>query len=161
MKIVFLGIGSNLGDRERSIKKSLSMIEAQIGRVVEVSSIYETEPWGFQSNDNFLNIVLKLETELEPSVLMKRILIIESRLGRTRSDKQYTSRVIDIDILLYGDQIIDEVNLKVPHPFMPERKFVLIPFCELAPRMVHPILKTSFASLLEKCTDESSVRKFY
>ncbi|MEI6049932.1 MAG: 2-amino-4-hydroxy-6-hydroxymethyldihydropteridine diphosphokinase [Bacteroidota bacterium] len=160
MKIVFLGIGTNLNNRENNLKEAVARIEEFIGKVVLSSSVYETEPWGFHSEDEFLNMVVKVETKLTSSGLLGRILMIESLLGRARGEKQYSSRVIDIDILLYENMVIDEISLKIPHPFMHERKFVLIPLCELAPEIVHPVLNKSIESLLKSCKDKSLVRKY-
>jgi 2-amino-4-hydroxy-6-hydroxymethyldihydropteridine diphosphokinase len=159
MKRVFLGIGTNLGDREANMKEAIAKIEEYIGRVLASSSVYETEPWGFKTGSDFLNIVLKVETELIPSGLLGRILMIESQFGRIRGEKKYSSRVIDIDILLYGDQVIDEESIKIPHPLMHERKFVLIPLCEIEPNMLHPVLKEPFSYLLQNCKDKSRVQK--
>jgi 2-amino-4-hydroxy-6-hydroxymethyldihydropteridine diphosphokinase len=160
MKRVFLGIGSNLDNRENNLEEAVTKINEFIGKVVASSSVYETEPWGFQSEDEFLNMVVKVETELTPSGLLGRILMIESLLGRSRKGKQYMSRLIDIDILLYEDLIIDEISLKVPHPLMHNRKFVLIPLCDIEPELVHPVLNRTIASLLKSCEDKSRVRKY-
>ena len=159
MKRVFLGIGTNLGDREANLKEAIAKIEEYIGMLLVSSSVYETEPWGFKTDSEFLNIVLKVETDLSPSGLLGRILMIESQFGRIRGEKQYSSRVIDIDILLYEDQVIDEESIKIPHPLMHERKFVLVPLCEIAPDMLHPEKKESFSSLLQNCKDKGKVRK--
>ena len=159
MEVVFLGVGTNLGDREKNLKEAITGIGKYIGRVVNSSSVYETEPWGFEAEQQFLNIVVKVETELVPSEVLRAILILETKLGRVRSEIQYSSRVIDIDILFYGDEIINSEELKVPHPLLPERKFVLVPLCEIEPELVHPGLKQSVTSLLEKCVDKSEVRK--
>jgi 2-amino-4-hydroxy-6-hydroxymethyldihydropteridine diphosphokinase len=159
MMIVFLGIGTNLGRREINLKEAIARIEKFIGKVTGSSSVYETEPWGFKTGNEFLNMVVKVETELGPSELLEKTLMIESLLGRTRIEKQYSSRIIDIDILLYGDLILDGINLKIPHPRMHERKFVLVPLCEIASELLHPVLKKSFASLLHSCEDKSMVRK--
>jgi 2-amino-4-hydroxy-6-hydroxymethyldihydropteridine diphosphokinase len=102
-------------------------------------------------------MVVKVETNLTPSGLLGRILMIESLSGRVRGEKQYSSRVIDIDILLYEDLVIDEKSLAIPHPLMHERRFVLVPLCEIAPEILHPVLKTSFAFLLKSCKDKSKV----
>jgi 2-amino-4-hydroxy-6-hydroxymethyldihydropteridine diphosphokinase len=161
MKNVFLGIGTNLGDREDNIEKAVAKIKDSVGSVLASSSIYETESWGFQSDDDFLNLVLKIGTTLSPSGVLGRILMIESLLGRTRDLKRYSSRLIDIDILLYDDLIVDAASLIIPHPLIHERKFVLIPLCEIAPEMIHPVLKKSFAELLEICGDRSEVRKYF
>jgi 2-amino-4-hydroxy-6-hydroxymethyldihydropteridine diphosphokinase len=159
MKKAFLSIGTNLGDRKNNLENAARRIEESIGHILTSSSVYETEPWGFQSEYEFLNMVLKVETDLTPSGLLGRILMIESQIGRSRRDKQYSSRIIDIDLLLYNDLIINEINLKIPHPLMHERKFVLVPLCEIAPEMIHPILKMSFTSLLKSCKDKSNVEK--
>ncbi|HUX58317.1 MAG TPA: 2-amino-4-hydroxy-6-hydroxymethyldihydropteridine diphosphokinase [Bacteroidales bacterium] len=160
MKIVFLGIGSNLGDRERNLEEAVSRIEKLIGPVVKSSSVYQTEPWGFETKNEFLNKVVKVETKLDPSGLLERILMIENVLGRVRSEKQYTSRLIDIDLLLFEDKVIDKEMLKVPHPLMHERKFVLVPLCEIVPENVHPVFKKTISSLLESCGDKSKVMKY-
>ena len=159
MKKVFLGIGTNLGDREGNLEQAVARIEEYIGTVLKSSSIYETEPWGFHAKNEFLNMVVKVETELTPSGILGRILMIESLLGRVRDKKQYTSRLIDIDILLYEDKIIDEESLKIPHPLLHKRKFVLVPLCEIESEMIHPVLNKSIAELLESCEDQSEVKK--
>jgi 2-amino-4-hydroxy-6-hydroxymethyldihydropteridine diphosphokinase len=160
MKIVFLGIGTNLGNRKSNLEQAVARIKEYIGPVLNSSSVYETEPWGFQADDKFLNMVVKVETELTPSGLLGRILMIESLLGRQRGSERYSSRVIDIDILFYEDMIVDEKSLKIPHPLLHERKFVLIPLCEIASDMIHPVLKKSIADLLELCEDKGVVKKF-
>jgi 2-amino-4-hydroxy-6-hydroxymethyldihydropteridine diphosphokinase len=160
MKIVFLGIGTNLGNRELNLEQAIARIEEFIGPVLMSSSIYETEPWGFQTEDKFLNLVVKAETKLTPSGLLGRILMIESLMGRVRGPDRYSSRLIDIDILLYEEMIIDEESLKIPHPLLQERRFVLVPLCDIASEMIHPVLKKSFSVLLETCTDESTVKKW-
>jgi 2-amino-4-hydroxy-6-hydroxymethyldihydropteridine diphosphokinase len=157
MKTAFLGIGTNIGRREDNLRDAVTKIEEHIGKVMVSSSVYETEPWGFQSMDKFLNMVVKVETKLTPSGLLGRILMIESLLGRVRGEKQYSSRVIDIDILLYEDLVIDELSLKIPHPLLHERKFVLIPLSGLAPEIIHPVLNKSICTLLELCEDKSKV----
>jgi 2-amino-4-hydroxy-6-hydroxymethyldihydropteridine diphosphokinase len=160
MNKVFLGIGTNLNKRESNINEAVARIEEYIGKIVASSSVYETEPWGFQSENEFLNMVVKLETNLSPSGLLGRILMIESLLGRVRSDTHYVSRIIDLDILFYDNIIINEISLKIPHPLMQERMFVLVPLCEIEPDYVHPVFNQTIASLLEKCKDKSKVRKF-
>jgi 2-amino-4-hydroxy-6-hydroxymethyldihydropteridine diphosphokinase len=161
MKEVFLGIGTNLGNREKNLEDAVARVEEYIGKVTASSSVYETEAWGFQSEDEFLNRVIKVETKLKPSGLLGRILMIESLLGRVRNEKKYASRVIDIDILFYGDKKINEVELIVPHPRLHERRFVLVPLCEISPDLIHPVLNQSIAALLDKCEDKSKVKKFY
>ena len=160
MNNVFLGIGTNAGNREENLKSAVNGINERIGTVIKSSSVYETEPWGFMTDDQFLNMVVKVETELSPSSLLPEINKIETLLGRIRNEKQYASRIIDIDILFYESLIIDESSLKIPHPLMHKRRFVLVPLCEIAPEMIHPVLKMSCTSLLESCKDESKVKLF-
>jgi 2-amino-4-hydroxy-6-hydroxymethyldihydropteridine diphosphokinase len=160
MKIVFLGIGTNLGNRERNLKQAVAATEIFLGSVLKSSSLYETEPWGFQADENFLNMVVKIETILTPAALLEKILSLESMLGRVRGTKQYISRLIDIDILFYDDLILDEEHIKIPHPLLHKRKFVLIPLCEIEPEMVHPVLEKTISELLEVCEDNSQVKKF-
>jgi 2-amino-4-hydroxy-6-hydroxymethyldihydropteridine diphosphokinase len=160
MKIVFLGIGTNLGNREGNLEQAVASIEENIGPVLNSSSIYETEPWGFQTKDDFLNMVVKVKTNLTPSGLLGRIMMIESISGRVRGQKQYTSRLIDIDILFYENMIVDEASLKIPHPLLHQRRFVLVPLCDVASELVHPVLKKTVAELLELCEDRSEVKKY-
>lgn len=156
-KTVFLGLGTNLGDRENNLSMAVKMIGEEIGKVTDCSSVYETEPWGFRSDNPFLNMVVKVRTSLRPSGLLGRILMIEAKLGRLRSGKGYKSRTMDIDILLYGNDIIKKEDLEIPHPGIAVRRFVLEPLCELAPDMIHPVLKVTFTELLEKCGDACGV----
>ncbi len=160
MKIVFLGIGTNLGSRERNLSEALAMIAENIGKILMSSSVYESEPWGFKSDDKFLNMVVKVETTLSASGLLGRILMDEVLLGRVRAGKQYTSRKIDVDILFYEDLILNEESLKIPHPHLHVRKFVLIPLCEIEPEFMHPVLKKNVTELLKMCEDKSEVRKY-
>jgi 2-amino-4-hydroxy-6-hydroxymethyldihydropteridine diphosphokinase len=160
MKIVFLGIGTNLGNREKNLELAIAGIGQSIGKVLISSSVFQTEPWGFQSEEDFLNMVVKIETELGPYVLLEKILAIESLMGRVRGPEHFSSRVIDIDILLYDNIIIDEENLKIPHPLLQERRFVLVPLCEIAAELMHPVLKKTFKELLEECEDKGVVKKY-
>ena len=159
MKKVFLGLGTNMGNRAENLRKAFQLIEIEIGPVLKASSLYETEQWGFHSEELFLNMVVGVETELTPSGLMAKILSIETLLGRERGEKQYVSRVIDIDILLYEDQIIQEKNLNIPHQLMHERSFVLVPLCEIEPELLHPVLEKSIRDLLKVCKDKSEIRR--
>lgn len=159
MKKVFLGIGTNLGNREASLKGAIECIKESIGTVVSTSSVYETEPWGFSSDDQFLNMVVEVETVLKPSGLLGRMLMIEAKMGRLRSGEGYSSRLIDLDILLFGNIVMNTKSLVIPHPRLHERKFVLVPLSEIAPDVVHPVLKKDIKTLLKECTDKSKVLK--
>ena len=147
---VFLGLGSNLGDREENIRKAIALIGERVGLVIRQSSLIETEPWGFESQNRFLNGVILVETSLTPRQLLKATQRIERALGRRKkstnrtpvyspdscllspvSSKIYSDRPIDIDILLFDDLTIDEPDLKIPHPLMHERDFVMIPLKEI------------------------------
>jgi 2-amino-4-hydroxy-6-hydroxymethyldihydropteridine diphosphokinase len=159
MKTAYLGIGTNLGDRKSNLAEAVALIEEHIGLVKQNSSVYETEPRGFQSESYFLNMVVKVETMLHPSGLLGKILMIEALMGRVREGKEYESRVIDIDILLFNKQVIKKKVLVIPHPGMHERRFVLIPLSEIAGDVIHPVLRKSIRELMEECTDTSKVVK--
>jgi len=159
MNKVFLGIGTNLGDRSANLQEAISKINEIIGSVLSSSSVYETEPWGFLAEEQFYNMVAEVETKLSPSGLLGAILMIETLLGRVRTGKQYTSRNIDIDILFYNDLIMNEEALKIPHHHLHERKFVLVPLCEIAPQLVHPVINKTIAELLGLCDDKCNIRK--
>jgi len=153
MSRVYLGLGTNLGSREENLKNAISKITELIGPVIKSSSVYETEPWGFKAESKFLNMVVEANTRLKPSGLLGRILMIESLMGRTREGKQYKSRIIDIDILFYSDRILNTKVLQIPHPGIPGRRFVLVPLNEIAPSLVHPVLKKTIKELLTECKD--------
>jgi 2-amino-4-hydroxy-6-hydroxymethyldihydropteridine diphosphokinase len=159
MNKVFLGIGTNLGERAANLKEAVSKIDEIIGRVSRASSVYETEPWGFIAEEQFYNMVVETETALSPSGVLGAILMIEAQLGRLRTGEQYSSRSIDIDILFYNDIVMNEESLVIPHPHLHERKFVLVPLCEIASGFVHPVMNKTIAELLESCVDNSEVRK--
>ena len=158
MNEVYLLIGGNMGDRMMYLTKAKKEIEKQCGQIVQQSSVYETAAWGMEEQAAFLNQVLEIETQLSPQQLLKAILTIEETLGRKRNIK-YGPRLIDIDILLFGDAIIDVHGLKVPHPQMQHRRFVLEPLNEIAPEKIHPVLQKTIAQLLSACTDPLTVNK--
>lgn len=156
MKKIYLGLGSNLGDRGANVQSALEQLERWGVKVVRSSSLYETEPFGNTDQDWFLNMVAQCETEKSPEDVLFAIAAIEKALKRERKEK-WGPRTIDIDILMYGEQVVDKKGLKVPHPGMAERKFVLLPFSEVDGDVVHPVLKKSVRQLLNECTDQSIV----
>jgi 2-amino-4-hydroxy-6-hydroxymethyldihydropteridine diphosphokinase len=160
MKNVFLGIGSNIDDRIKNLEGAMRMIEEIIGPVKSVSSVYETEPWGFKSDNDFLNMVLLVNTDLLPSVVLGRILMIEAQLGRIRDPNGYVSRNIDIDILFFNNALVNEKSFVIPHPKLHERRFVLVPLAEIDPEYIHPVLNKSIKELLAVCNDKCRVNKF-
>jgi 2-amino-4-hydroxy-6-hydroxymethyldihydropteridine diphosphokinase len=160
MHTVYLQIGSNLGNREGFLEKALIQIAKQIGSIGAISKIYESEPWGFYTSNWFLNQVIKVETSKSPLAILHECQSIELELGRRREAKSYTSRTIDIDILLFDDEVLESDELKIPHKYMHERRFVLMPMAEIAPNVLHPIQKKSMIELLEQCTDELEVKLY-
>lgn len=159
MNDAYLLIGGNLGDRLTFLRQAFKLIEQSAGRIVAQSSIYETAAWGMENQPAFLNQVVLLNTDHQPKALLNDLLAIEEKLGRQRA-KKYGPREIDIDILLFKDEIIDEPQLKIPHPFLPTRRFALIPLAELAPALIHPTTKKTIQQLLDSCPDTLPVEKF-
>jgi 2-amino-4-hydroxy-6-hydroxymethyldihydropteridine diphosphokinase len=145
----YIGIGSNLGDRDAFIRRALELLRGEQGiEVAAVSSVRETDPIGVVDQPRFLNAAARLETELRPPQLLARLLAVEQRLGRVRAER-YGPRTIDLDLLLYGDEIVDEPGLRVPHPRLAERRFVLEPLAELDSELIVPGLGEIRALLAE------------
>jgi len=153
---VYLGIGTNLGDRRKNLVDAEGLVNLKVGPVIESSKIYETAAWGLTNQADFYNQVLSVKTTLDAEEVLREILEIETHMGRVRKEK-WGSRVIDIDILYYNDSVINLPHLKIPHPFIQERNFVLIPLLEIAPDYVHPILNLPNEELFWKSKDESEV----
>lgn len=149
MSVVYLSIGSNLGDRRKNCISAVDLLGEHGIHVRKRSSLYETEPWGVEDQPRFLNMAVEIETEMEPVDLLKVLKDVETELGRKKSFK-WGPRIIDLDILLYNDIIFDEAGLKIPHPFMQERDFVLRPLNEIAPDARHPLLKMSVHELFDR-----------
>lgn len=155
-RVAHLSAGSNLGDRMANLRRALAGLAAEGLRIRRVSSVYHTEPVGYRDQPWFFNIAVELETRLSPRSLLRACRIVEEAGGRTRPCIG-GPRAIDLDILLYGDAIVDEPDLQIPHPRMAGRRFVLQPLAEIAPEAVHPVLKMSVRALLDVCPDRSSV----
>lgn len=147
--MVYLGLGTNLGNKEQNLRMSVQKIEERIGKIVSLSAFYVTAPWGFASDNSFLNAVVCVETPLRPLEVLKETQAIERELGRTSKSMGgvYSDRLIDIDLLLYGDTIMDEEGLILPHPLMTERRFVMEPLVEIAPDVMHPVLHKTMKQL--------------
>ncbi len=160
MSGVFILLGGNLGKREEIIKQAINRIAIDAGRIIKRSSIYETESWGFNSELKFLNQVIEIATNLNPKQLLDTVHQIEEQLGRKRNEQQYASRTIDIDILLFRDEQIDEEGLQIPHPRMHQRKFTLIPLEEIAGQVVHPEFQITIKSLNSRCKDDLTVELY-
>lgn len=154
----YLLLGSNLGDRETNLQKGLELISNDKCTILQTSSIYESEPWGYTDPNPYYNLVAEFETSLLPEQLLENCLRAENRLGRTRNSKEFEAREIDIDILFYGNTILNTEKLTVPHPRIQLRKFVLVPLAELCPDFVHPVLAKTMVQLLLECSDKSWVR---
>ena len=144
MTLAYVGLGANLGDREAAIRAAAAALGAR-----RLSTIVETEPWGLADQPWFLNATAEVETELAPRAFLDRLLEIERALGRTRDGRRWGPRTIDLDLLLFGDAILDEPGLTVPHPRLPERAFVLEPLAELDPSLIVPGKGTVSALLAE------------
>ena len=147
--MVYLGLGTNLGDKERNLRMSVKKIEEWIGNVVSLSAFYATAPWGFSSENSFLNAAVCVETTLLPLQVLEETQRIERELGRTEKSVNglYADRLIDIDLLLYDDRVMDAKGLILPHPLMTERRFVMEPLSEIAPDVVHPVLHKTMKEL--------------
>ena len=157
--ITVLSLGSNVGDRLNYLTLSKTAIQNYIGSIQFSSNIYETEPWGIDNQDSYLNQVVAVQTDRTPNDLLDNIHLIERELGRIRR-VHYGPRTIDIDILYYGERIIDIENLKIPHPHIQKRRFILVPLSEILPQMQHPLLKKTNQELLDMVKDEGKVTKW-
>jgi 2-amino-4-hydroxy-6-hydroxymethyldihydropteridine diphosphokinase len=150
MTKTYISLGTNMGDKEKNLRDAISMIQQRIGRVTSLSAFYVTEPWGFQSDNSFLNAAAEVETTQTPMELLALTQAIERELGRTSKsvDGKYHDRIIDIDLLLVGDTVVRTPELTLPHPFMHERLFVMEPLAEIAPELVHPVLKQTMRNIM-------------
>lgn len=156
----YILLGSNLGDRFVQISKATDLVAKKAGKLIAMSSVYETEPWGFTHEIPFLNQAMSILTNEQPGDLMKILLSIEKEMGRVRKDIGYIARNIDIDLLLYGMDIIYQKGLVIPHPRLCERRFALVPLAEIASDVRHPLKNKSIRQLLEECPDTGWIREF-
>ena len=153
----FLGLGSNIGDREQQLQEAIRLLDSTEGiEVVQTSPIYETAPVGYTDQPNFLNLCIEISTELKPQILLKRCLETEQHLHRVR-EIRWGPRTLDVDILLYGDEVVEEEELSIPHPRMNERAFVLIPLNDIASNKVEPRSNQTIGELV---TSDDTVRKY-
>jgi 2-amino-4-hydroxy-6-hydroxymethyldihydropteridine diphosphokinase len=159
MNKAYLLTGGNLGNREENLATAINLLNEQCGSVASTSAMYETAAWGKTDQPAFLNQALELHTELTARQLIRKLLKIEKHMGRTREEK-YGPRIIDIDILLFNDEVHNYRLLKLPHPEMQNRRFALLPLAEIASEMTHPVLQKSVAELLAECKDDLPVKKY-
>ncbi len=159
MNTAYLLTGGNMGDREGNLAKAYEYINRQCGDITHASSLYETAAWGKNDQPFFLNQALEIQTGLTPRLLLKKILSIEKQIGRVRKEK-YGPRIIDIDILLFNDEVHNYPSLKIPHPELQNRRFVLVPLAEIVSGLTHPLFRKTIAELLAICPDTLEVSRF-
>ena len=180
MNSAYISLGSNLGNREENLQKSIALLEALAGEVMATSSLYETEPWKMDDATSFINQVILLNTTLSADKLMDVLLETENKMGRVRANQSlrqaqtdlpqthkgalnntanYESRIIDLDILFYNDEVISAEKLTIPHPALHQRKFVLEPLAEINPDLIHPIINKAISALLLECEDTYEVSR--
>lgn len=152
MATVYLGLGTNLGDKEANLRTAIYKLQERIGKQVSLSSFYETAPWGFESDHSFLNAAIGLETSLSPIEILHITQKIEKELGRTKKsvNGSYSDRLIDIDILLYDTLVLQTPELTIPHPLMTERDFVMKPLIEIAGNAIHPTRQKTLSELYQE-----------
>jgi len=158
-KRVFLLLGTNLGDRAANLGQAIEAIDQEVGKIIKASSVFETSAWGKTDQPAFLNQALEISSQFDVEDVLTRLLSIEERLGRKRHE-HWGERIIDIDILFFGDEVYTSPRLRIPHPQLGNRRFTLIPLNEIASDFVHPLLKKTVRELLEICPDPLSVEKF-
>jgi len=159
MAVIHLLLGSNIGNRLKQLETARTQVESKIGKISKKSKVYETQPWGENEQDEFLNQALEVETKLKPKKVLEKIAEIEKLMEREETYK-WGPREIDIDILMYEDEMICEMDLTIPHPFLHERRFTLIPLSEIAPDLYHPIMGASILDLLLDCEDTLEVNEY-
>lgn len=151
MAVVLISLGTNMGNKRGNLLTATALLAERVGDILALSSIYETEPWGFRSENSFLNAALIQITKLSPTGLLDATRLIEIEMGRIeKSDGTYHDRIIDIDILLYDDLIYEDERLSLPHPLMHKRTFVMQPVAEIAPSLKHPVLHKTMEELYKE-----------
>ncbi len=155
--LVYFSLGSNLGDRSRNLEEAGTRMAESIGEQLSVSRVYETDPWGFESDHTFYNCCIGMRTQLEPIFLLEEVMMIERSMGRNREGGGYADRLIDIDVLFYNHLVMNHPRLTLPHPALERRRFVLAPLAEIAPDLVHPVSLRRISELLEACSDPHTV----
>lgn len=158
MNTAYLLIGGNMGNREERLAAAKKEIQTLCGAMVQQSALYETAAWGFKEQAPFLNQALAVDTALSAVELLKTVLSIEEKMGRKR-EMVYGPRLIDIDILLLGDEMVRSENLSIPHPHLHNRRFALTPLAEIAAEVIHPVFQKTILQLLRECPDELDVQK--
>lgn len=156
---VFISLGSNIGNRPQNLKKAIEAIQSSLGHVTRQSSVYETKPWGKNDQPDFLNQVIGVASDQSPEDCLRALCVIEEHMGRKREEK-WGARIIDLDLLYAGDTIVKTKILTLPHPGIPDRKFVLVPMAEIAPDFIHPQWKKNQKQLLNECQDPLDVRLY-
>ncbi len=157
MNTAYLILGGNKGDKLQNLQRALQLIEQNVGVIVSRSAIFSTAPWGNANQPEFVNQAICIHTALSAVDLLKELLSIEKSLGRIRDHQKWMERTMDIDILFFNDEVINLPELKIPHPFLQDRKFVLAPLAQIAPQFIHPVLKKNSEILLSECTDTLEV----
>lgn len=152
----FLLLGTNVGDTKKNLTSARNVIELSVGPILKASSLYQTKAWGKTDQPDFLNQAIQVETGLHAHELLDQILMEEQSMGRIRTEK-WSERIIDIDILLYGNEIISSSSLIIPHPQLPNRRFALEPLAEIAPHFIHPVFGVTIVELLDRCADPLQV----
>jgi 2-amino-4-hydroxy-6-hydroxymethyldihydropteridine diphosphokinase len=160
MNRAVISLGSNVGDRLANLNRAKNELQEKDCHLLLASSVYETAAWGNTSQNSFYNEVIEIETKLSAQALMQIIFEIENKMGRVRKEK-WEPRIIDMDILFFNDDVINETHLTVPHPFVHERKFVLVPMDEILPRFIHPIFKKTIHDLLSSVEDKLEVKRIF
>ena len=158
MNSVVLSLGTNIGKKSTNLENAIRLVRRELGEIVLQSSVYETEPWGNANQDNFLNQVVTIRSPFEAETIMSKIILIEESLGRKRMQR-WEPRIIDIDILFFNNGIISNEKLKVPHPYLHQRKFILVPLNEIMPGFIHPVFNKNMEELLMNLDDCLEVNK--